>query len=414
VASRSGASATCVIAGGGPAGMMTGYLLARAGVGVTVLEKHADFLRDFRGDTIHPSTMDALAELGLIDAFLRLPHQKVRYAEIEIGGERARMADFGRLATRWKFIAFIPQWDFLTFMAGRAKAFPSFRLMMETEAVDLVRDGERVVGVIARSPSGELELRADLVIAADGRHSTLRRAAGLAVKELGAPMDVLWFRLPRGPEEPGAVLGRIKAGGALIMLDRGDYWQCALIIRKGTANAVKAQGLDAFRARVARFLGPAAAQGIASLDDVKPLNVQVDRLETWHRRGLLCIGDAAHAMSPIAGVGINLAIQDAIAAANLLVGPLRRGALSEDDLRRVQKRRTFPTWATQAFQTAVQNRVIDPVLRSSEEPRLPWLLRFLQRRLPVLQGIPARFVGIGLRPEHVDLAAIDGPADARP
>jgi 2-polyprenyl-6-methoxyphenol hydroxylase-like FAD-dependent oxidoreductase len=298
-------------------------------------------------------------------------------------------------------------------MAERARAFPSFRLLMETEAVDLLREGDRVAGVVARSPSDELELRADLVIAADGRDSTLRRAAGLKVHDLGAPMDVLWFRLRRGPEEPGAVLGRIKAGGALIMLDRGDYWQCAFIIRKGTADAVKAQGLDAFRARVAEFVGPRAAQGVASLDDVKLLTVKVDRLETWHRTGLLCIGDAAHAMSPVGGVGINLAIQDAIATANLLVGPLRRGAPTEDDLRKVQKRRSFPTWATQAFQTTVQNRVIDPVLSSSQEPRLPWLARILQRRLPVLQGIPARIVGVGFRPEHVDLAVIDGAAGAR-
>jgi 2-polyprenyl-6-methoxyphenol hydroxylase-like FAD-dependent oxidoreductase len=403
----------CVVTGGGPAGMMAGYLLARAGIGVTVLEKHGDFLRDFRGDTIHPSTMDALAELGLLDDFLRLPHQEVRYAEVEIGGERVRGADFGRLSTRCRFIAFIPQWDFLNFMAERAEAFPAFRLMMETEATDLIRDGERIAGVIARAPSGDMELAADLVIAADGRHSTLRQAAGLKVQDLGAPMDVLWFRLRRGPEEPGAVLGRIKAGGALIMLDRGDYSQCAFIIRKGTADAVRAGGLDAFRARVARFLGPAAAQGIASLDDVKLLTVRVDRLETWHRPGLLCIGDAAHAMSPVGGVGINLAIQDAIATANLLVGPLRRGPPTEDDLRKVQKRRTFPTWATQAFQTIVQNRVIDPVLRSSTEPKLPWLVRFLQRRLPSLQGIPARIVGVGFRPEHVDLDAIDGAAGTR-
>ena len=397
----------CIVAGGGPAGMMTGYLLARAGIGVTVLEKHADFLRDFRGDTIHPSTMDDLAELGLLDDFLRLPHQKVRHAELEIGGERLRAADFGRLSTRCKFIAFIPQWDFLNFMAAQARAFPSFSLSMETEASDLIRDGDRITGVVARSPSGVQHLTADLVIVADGRHSTLRQAAGLKVRDLGAPMDVLWFRLPRGPEEPGAVLGRIRAGGALVMLDRGDYWQCACIIRKGTADAVKAQGLEAFRARVAGFVGPAAAQRIASLDDVKLLTVAVDRLETWHRPGLICIGDAAHAMSPVGGVGINLAIQDAVAAANLLVGPLRRGIPTEDDLRKVQQRRSFPTRATQAFQVMVQNRIIDPVLSSSEQPRLPGLIRFVQRYLPVLQGIPARIVGVGFRPEHVDLAVID-------
>jgi 2-polyprenyl-6-methoxyphenol hydroxylase-like FAD-dependent oxidoreductase len=358
--------------------------------------------------------MEALAELGLLDAFLRLPHQKVEFAEVEIGGERLRGADFRRLKTRCKFIAFIPQWDFLNFMAAQARAFPSFTLMMETEAVDLIHDGAHVAGVKARSPAGEMDLRADLVIAADGRHSTLRHAAGLAVRDLGAPMDVLWFKLPHGPQHRGAVLGRILAGQAMVMLDRGSYWQCALIIRKGTAEVVRVQGLEAFRARVAAFVGASAAQDIASLDDVKLLTVAVDRLERWHKPGLICIGDAAHAMSPIAGVGINLAIQDAIAAANLLVGPLRAGALTEDDLRRVQKRRTFPTWATQAFQIAVQDRLIDPVLRSSQPPRLPWLLRFLQRHLPILQGIPARLVGVGFRPEHVDLDVIDGRGPGSP
>jgi 2-polyprenyl-6-methoxyphenol hydroxylase-like FAD-dependent oxidoreductase len=267
--------------------------------------------------------------------------------------------------------------------------------------------------VKVRSPSGEAELRGDLVIAADGRHSTLRQAAGLRVKDLGAPMDVLWFKLPRGPEHQGAVLGRIQAGQALIMLDRGDYWQCALVIRKGTADTLKAAGLEAFRARVAAFVGRDAAQGVASLDEVKLLTVKVDRLEQWHRPGLLCIGDAAHAMSPIAGVGINLAVQDAIAAANILVGPLRDRLLTEDDLRRVQKRRAFPTRATQAFQTAIQNRVIDPVLRSSETPKVPWLMRFTQQHLPFLQGIPAWLVGVGFRPEHVDLGVIDRQAGVR-
>jgi 2-polyprenyl-6-methoxyphenol hydroxylase-like FAD-dependent oxidoreductase len=413
VAEHSTKIATCVVAGGGPAGMMTGYLMARAGIDVAVIEKHADFLRDFRGDTIHPSTMEALAELGLLDAFLQLPHQKVEYAEVEIGGERVRGADFRRLPTRCKFIAFIPQWDFLNFMAEHAKAFRQFTLRMQTEAIGLIHERDRVAGVKVRSPSGEAELRGDLVIAADGRHSTLRQAAGLRVKDLGAPMDVLWFKLPRGPEHQGAVLGRIQAGQALIMLDRGDYWQCALVIRKGTADTLKAAGLEAFRARVAAFVGRDAAQGVASLDEVKLLTVKVDRLEQWHRPGLLCIGDAAHAMSPIAGVGINLAVQDAIAAANILVGPLRDRLLTEDDLRRVQKRRAFPTRATQAFQTAIQNRVIDPVLRSSETPKVPWLMRFTQQHLPFLQGIPAWLVGVGFRPEHVDLGVIDRQAGVR-
>jgi 2-polyprenyl-6-methoxyphenol hydroxylase-like FAD-dependent oxidoreductase len=398
--------ARCAIAGGGPAGLFAGYLLARAGIDVVVLEKHADFLRDFRGDTIHPSTMDALAELGLLDAFLALPHRQVKYAEGEIGGERIRLADFTRLPTRCKFIAFIPQWDFLDFMAARARQYPAFMLAMEAEAMDLLREGARVVGVRANTPSGPAAIRTDLVIAADGRHSTLRRAAGLEVEDFSAPMDVLWFKLARRPDEENAVLGRIEGGQALVMLDRGDSWQCALIIRKGTGERVKASGLQAFRSRVARLARRQSADEIRSLDDVKLLTVKVDRLKQWHRPGLLCIGDAAHAMSPVAGVGINLAIQDAIAAANLLVESLRWGRPSEADLHRVQKRRTFPTWATQRLQIAIQNRVIDPVLRSSAELRPPWIARLLQR-LPVLQAIPARLVGIGFRPEHVDLEVID-------
>jgi 2-polyprenyl-6-methoxyphenol hydroxylase-like FAD-dependent oxidoreductase len=398
--------ATCVIAGGGPAGLTVGYLFARAGLDVVVLEKHGDFLRDFRGDTIHPSTMEALGELGLLEAFLALPHQEVRYAEGEIGGERIRFADFSRLSTRCKFIAFIPQWEFLNFMAAQARAYPGFTLATEAEAVDLVRDGQRIAGVRVHLPSGPAEIRAELVIAADGRHSTLRRAADLKVVDFGAPMDVLWFKLGRRPEDEHAVLGRIEGGQALVMLDRADYWQCALLIRKGSAEAVKAQGLEAFRARVAGLARRSSADEIASLDDVRVLTVAVDRLETWHKPGLLCIGDAAHAMSPIAGVGINLAIQDAIAAANILTRPLREDRLAEDDLARVQKRRTFPTWATQRLQIAIQNRLIDPVLSASGPLRPPWIARLMQR-LTFLQGIPARVVGIGFRPEHVDLEVID-------
>ncbi len=399
--------ATCVIAGGGPAGLMAGYLLARAGLEVVVLEKHADFLRDFRGDTIHPSTMEALGELGLLEAFLALPHQKVPYVEAEIGGERIRFADFSWLSTRCRFIAFIPQWDFLSFMAAHARAYPGFTLAMEAEATGLVRDGDRIAGVRADTASGPAEVRADLVIAADGRDSTLRRAAGLAVEDFAAPMDVLWFKLARRPGDAHAVLGRIEAGQALVMLDRGDYWQCALIIRKGSAEAVKARGLEAFRAQVAALARRPDADEIASLDDVRVLTVVVDRLKQWHRPGLLCIGDAAHAMSPIGGVGINLAIQDAIAAANILAAPLRQGRLTEDDLARVQRRRTFPTRATQRMQIAIQNRVIDPVLSASGPLRPPWIARLMQR-LTFLQAIPARLVGMGFRPEHVDLGVIDG------
>jgi 2-polyprenyl-6-methoxyphenol hydroxylase-like FAD-dependent oxidoreductase len=398
---------TCAIAGAGPAGLFAGYLFARAGIDTVVLEKHADFLRDFRGDTIHPSTMDALAELGLLDAFLVLPHREIAYAEGEVGRERIRIADFTRLPTRAKFIALIPQWDFLNFMAAQARRYPGFTLAMEAEATDLLREGERIVGLRANTLAGPAALRADLVIAADGRHSILRRAAGLEVEDFAAPMDVLWFKLARRPDEEQAVLGRIEAGQALVMLDRGDYWQCALIIRKGTGEAVKAAGLEAFRTRVAELARRQSAEEIRSLDDVKLLTVKVDRLRRWHRPGLLCIGDAAHAMSPVGGVGINLAIQDAIATANLLAEPLRRGRLTEADLARVQRRRTFPTWATQRLQIAVQGRIIDPVLRSSTRLRPPWIVRLLQR-LPALQAIPARLVGIGFRPEHVDLAIIDG------
>ena len=391
---------TCVVAGGGPAGMMAGYLLARAGVDVVVLEKHADFLRDFRGDTIHPSTMEVLAELGLLERFLALPHQAVKYVEGEFGDERVRVADFTHLPTRCKFIAFMPQWDFLDFLAREAKRFAHFRLMMGAEATELLREGERAVGLAVTTPSGSLAIRSDLVIGADGRHSRLRDAAGLAVDDLGAPMDVLWFRLARREDERHAVLGRFAAGQALVMLDRGDYWQCALIIRKGTAAAVKAEGLAAFRARIAKLARRASVDEIQSLDDVKLLTVAVDRLREWCRSGLLFIGDAAHAMSPIGGVGINLAIQDAVAAANILAGPLRRRAVTLADLQRAQRRRMFPTRATQALQVFIQNRVIDPMLRSGTTPKVPAVVRLAQR-WPLLQRIPARFIGMGFRPEHV-------------
>jgi 2-polyprenyl-6-methoxyphenol hydroxylase-like FAD-dependent oxidoreductase len=391
---------TCVIAGGGPAGVMAGFLLARAGVDVIVLEKHADFFRDFRGDTIHPSTTNVLAELGLLEQFLALPHQEITYGEGEIGDERFRIADLSHLPARCKCIVFMPQWDFLDFLAGEAKRLANFRLMMGTEATDLVRVGERTVGLRANSPSGPIEIRADLVIGADGRHSRLRAAAGLKVKDLGAPMDVLWLRLARRPDEDHAVLGRFADGTLLVMIDRGDYWQCALVIRKGSFEAVKAAGLAAFRARVARLARRPSADEIASFDDVKLLTVAVERLTEWCRPGLLFIGDAAHAMSPIGGVGINLAIQDAVATANILVDPLRRKSLTLDDLRRVQKRRMFPTWATQAMQLAIQNHAIDPMLTSGKTPKPPAVLRLVQR-WPWLQRIPARLVGMGVRPEHV-------------
>jgi 2-polyprenyl-6-methoxyphenol hydroxylase-like FAD-dependent oxidoreductase len=389
-----------VVAGGGPAGVMAGFLLARAGIDVVVLEKHGDFFRDFRGDTIHPSTLDVMGELGLLDEFIKIPHQEILYGEGEIGDTHFRIADLTHLPTRCKFIAFMPQWDFLDFVAAQGKKLPTFRLMMGTEATGLLREGEHIVGVTAQTPSGPIDIRADLTIGADGRHSRLREAAGLKVDDLGAPMDVLWFRLDRHTHEEHAVLGRIVAGQLLVMLDRNDYWQCALVIRKGTAETVKREGLDAFRARIARLAKRATADEIKSLDDVKLLTVAIDRLPNWCLPGLLFIGDAAHAMSPIGGVGINLAVQDAVAASNILAESLRRKSVTLADLRRVQKRRMFPTWATQALQITVQNRAIDPILASTTPPKVPAVLRLMQR-WPFLQRLPARVLGMGFRPEHV-------------
>jgi len=391
---------TCVIAGGGPAGVMAGFLLARAGVDVVVLEKHADFLRDFRGDTIHPSTMEVLGELGVLEKFLALPHEELKYVEGEFGDERVRVGDFTHLPTRAKFVALMPQWDFLNFLASEGRRLSTFRLMMGAEATALLRDGERTVGLSVTTPSGSLSITADLVIGADGRHSRLRDAAGLPIEDLGAPMDVLWFRLVHREREHHAALGRFAAGQALVMLDRGDYWQCALIIRKGTAAAVKAEGLAAFRARIAKLARRDSVDEIQGLDQVKLLTVAVDRLTTWCRPGLLFVGDAAHAMSPIGGVGINLAIQDAVAAANILAGPLRRRAVTLTDLQRVQNRRMFPTRATQALQVFIQNCVIDPMLRRGTTPAVPAAVRSAQR-WPLLQRIPARVIGMGFRPEHV-------------
>jgi 2-polyprenyl-6-methoxyphenol hydroxylase-like FAD-dependent oxidoreductase len=391
---------SCLIAGGGPAGMMLGYLLARAGIDVTVLEKHADFLRDFRGDTIHPSTLTVMDELGLLEEFLKRPHQEVKYAQGEIGGRRLRLADFTHLPGKCKFIVFMPQWDFLDFLSEKARAFPNFHLMMRSEAKGLIREGGRVSGLKVQTPEGVRDILVDLVVGADGRASVLRDAAGLKVRDLGAPMDVLWFRLPYRQEDTNVALGRIVAGGMFIMLYRGDYWQCASIIRKGSFEAVKAAGLAAFRVRVAELAHRSSADEIQSWDDVRLLTVRVDRLERWHLPGILFIGDAAHAMSPVGGVGINLAIQDAVAAANLLAAPLLHGTLQESDLAAVQRRRRFPTWATQKMQVTAQNAVIDPLLASGRLPKVPGILTLAQR-WTFLQRIPARIIGMGFRPEHV-------------
>jgi 2-polyprenyl-6-methoxyphenol hydroxylase-like FAD-dependent oxidoreductase len=392
----------CCIAGGGPAGMMLGLLLARAGVRVLVLEKHADFLRDFRGDTIHPSTLEVIAELGLLEGLLSLPHQKVRKLSAMVGSTEITMADFTHLPTRCKFIAFMPQWDFLNFLAAHAARYPSFTLLMKTEAHDLIQEGGRIRGLRAKTTEGDLDVRADLVVAADGRHSDLRRAAGLSVEELGAPIDVLWFRMSRRATDPQETMGRFLAGAVFVMIQRGDYWQCGLVIAKGGFDRVQAAGLDAFRTRVrelAPFLGGRVNE-LADWEQVKLLTVRVDRLRHWYRPGLLCIGDAAHAMSPVGGVGINLAIQDAVAAANLLAAKLRDGDVTERDLEAVQRRRSFPTRVTQALQLAVQNRVIAPTLGATTNPTPPLVVRLFAQFAP-LRRIPARIVGLGVRPEHI-------------
>ena len=391
----------CCIVGGGPAGMMLGYLLARAGVDILMLEKHVDFLRDFRGDTIHPSTLELMHELGLLEKFLQRPHDKVTQLNGWIGESHLRLADFSHLPTHCKFIAFMPQWDFLNFFVEEAKHYPSFRLLKSTEATDLLVEDGLVTGVRTKSAQGPLTIHADLTIAADGRHSVIRQKAGLEIINLGAPMDVLWMRISRTASDPPTTLGRVEAGKLLVMLNRRTYWQCAFVIPKSGYDELRARGLPAFRAQLAElapFLRDRVEE-LAAWEQIKLLTVVVDRLKRWWRPGLLCIGDAAHAMSPVGGVGINLAIQDAVAAANILATPLRTRAAHDDELASVQKRREFPTRATQRMQIAIQNNVIKRVLGSSRI-KAPWILKLFDR-WPLLQRIPARFIGMGFRPEHV-------------
>jgi 2-polyprenyl-6-methoxyphenol hydroxylase-like FAD-dependent oxidoreductase len=395
----------CCIVGGGPAGMMLGLLLARAGVATVLLEKHADFLRDFRGDTIHPSTLDVMAELGLLEDFLKRPHQEVTTLAGNLGDTLVTVADFTHLPTRCKFLAFMPQWDFLDFLVDEAKRYPGFDLRMQARADDLLWQNDRVAGVRAQTPNGPLEIHADLTIAADGRESVIRQRAGLEPVELGAPMDVLWLRLTKHPDDPHQTFGYIRDGRIMALIDRGTYWQCAYVIPKGTLEEVKAGGLDEFRRQIGTivpFLSDRTAE-IQSWHDVKLLTVRVNRLRRWYRPGLLCIGDAAHAMSPIGGVGINLAIQDAVAAANMLTVKLLSRSVTTDDLRAVQRRRERAARLTQSLQLFIQSRIISRVLADGHAPvlgRIPALLRWI----PFLPRIPARLVGLGFQPEHIETA----------
>jgi 2-polyprenyl-6-methoxyphenol hydroxylase-like FAD-dependent oxidoreductase len=394
----------CCIAGGGPAGMMAGLLLARAGVDTIVLEKHGDFLRDFRGDTVHPSTLELMHELGILEEFLTRPHQRLREIGGDIDGNRVMVADFTHLPTACKFVALMPQWDFLDFLADEARRYPTFRLLMNAEVTDVRRADDRVIGLRVQTPDGEVDIEAALTIGADGRRSVVRERAGLTVETFGAPIDVLWMRISRRDTDRAETLGVIRSGRIFVMLNRGDYWQCAFVIPKGGYVTLRDRGLDEFRndiTAIVPFLGDRVGE-LRTWDDIKLLTVMVDRLKRWYAPGLLCIGDAAHAMSPIGGVGINLAVQDAVAAANLLYRPLLHGAVTLDDLAAVQKRRLFPTRMTQNAQVAIQKNVMAPVLSLDRTASisLPFPVRLLQR-YPVLRRIPARLVGIGVRPEHI-------------
>jgi 2-polyprenyl-6-methoxyphenol hydroxylase-like FAD-dependent oxidoreductase len=401
----------CCIVGGGPAGMMLGYLLGRAGIEALVLEKHADFFRDFRGDTVHPSTLQIMHELGLIDDFLKLPHQQLQKMDGMFGGTKIRIADLSRVKANYPFIAFMPQWDFLNFLRARGEKFPKLKVMMNANATDLIWSGDSITGVIADTPEGPVRIRAELTIGCDGRHSIVRERANLEVKEIGAPMDVLWFRAGRRADENESLFARLEPGKMMVTFDRGDYWQCAYVIAKGQYAAVNARGLDAFRADIAS-MAPILKQSMADVktwDDVKLLTVTINRLIRWVRPGLLCIGDAAHAMSPVGGVGVNLAVQDAVATANLLAARLAKGCPSEGELDAVRRRREFPVRMTQAMQTVIQNRIISIALKPGDHAfKAPLFVRVINA-VPWLQGITARLIAIGIRPEHVHSLEAPGP-----
>lgn len=393
---------TCCIVGGGPAGIMLGFLLARAGVDVTVLEKHKDFFRDFRGDTIHPSTLQLLHELGMLDEFLALPHQELTHLAIAIGGHTLPMADFTHLPTQAKFIALMPQWDFLNFLSSHAAKLPNFHILMEHEVIGLIESNSRVTGVRAKTPAGLVEIHAALVVGCDGRHATTRTSAHLPVHETGAPIDVLWFRLSRREGEPENALGNINFGEFLILINRGDYYQCGFIIAKDSFTThIQPSGLAAFRnslVRLVPFLSDRVDE-ITGWEQLKLLSVQVNRLTRWHSPGLLCIGDAAHAMSPVGGIGINLAIQDAVAAARILAPTLKTGIVTELTLAHVQHRREFPTRITQRFQVMV-HFFLSRTLGNPATVKPPPLLRLLSSQ-PRFRQFAARFIGVGVRPEHI-------------
>ncbi len=399
----------CCIAGGGPAGMMAGYLLARMGVDVVVLEKHKDFLRDFRGDTIHPSTLELMHELGVLHEFLKRPHEKVTQISGQIGDHTFVLGELSHLPTQCKFIALMPQWDFLNFIAAQAQQYSGFHLMIQAEVIDLVAENNQVVGVIAKTPSGMREIRADLTIGADGRHSVVRERAGLQVENLGAPMDVLWMRISRHKDDPSNPFGRVEPGRMLVLINRDEYWQCAFLIPKGTLDILKQRGFENFLqelSSLAPFLRDRVHE-LKSWNDTSVLTVTVDRLRQWSKPGVLCIGDAAHAMSPVGGVGINLAIQDAVATANILGRKLLAGGVTSADLIAVQRRREFPTRATQRLQVFIQNRVIRRVLGAQKPIEVPWIVKLLQH-WPYLRRIPARIVGMGFRPEHIRTPRAEG------
>jgi 2-polyprenyl-6-methoxyphenol hydroxylase-like FAD-dependent oxidoreductase len=392
----------CCIAGGGPAGMMAGWLLARAGVDVIVLEKHADFFRDFRGDTIHPSTLELMHELGVLDDFLKRPHQELREIALQFGDKLTPFGDFTHLPTVCKFLVLMPQWDFLNFVAEQAKRYPAFHLEMETAVTQLVTQDNRIAGVRTTSPRGEQTILADLVLGADGRSSIVREQAGLQIQDFGAPIDVLWFPLSHKASDQGQPLGRVNNGSFMVMFDRAEYWQCAFVIHKGGFDEMRSHDIAEFREKIATLMPfmRDRVDELKSWEDVKLLTVKVDRLTTWHRPGLLCIGDSAHAMSPVGGVGINLAIQDAVATANILAAPLAAGTVTEEQLHAVQRRREFPTRITQRVQVFAQDNIISRALTSTKPVATPWPLRILGR-FRFLRGLPARAVGIGVRAEHI-------------